>query len=358
MARSRRSSPVVVNPVTDVTVGSAPTITWTAPVTPGTPAPATYTVAVTGPSGFTALSIPGLTGLSTTLPTTLPLGSFSVTVLPVYGAGSGVTGTVSSARTFAVRVSTLIEQEITVSRPLINALILTQRCQVNSLIPGEDPTSRFPLVTDIPATTGLGTAPFKVVNGVPTTQVTNFGEYPVPTVPDYPTRCGLNLPTPQLITSGALRGQYFTTTGALSQVTVADFRNADVGWVLTGTMGTFTDGVANSGNFFSGNYLGWNPVTPIVSLPTSSGYTQTVAQGANVEPGTGTGGSFGGTGGLGAGQTLATSQIPAPVPPNATTGLGGSGGTGIADLNARVKLLIPTTANAATYKGILTFTIA
>jgi hypothetical protein len=165
----------------------------------------------------------------------------------------------------------------------------------------------------------------------------------VPATPVYPTRCGIALSNVQLITSGALRGQYFTASGALNQVTVADFRDADTGWTLTGTMADFTDGGSNS---FSGNYLGWTPAAPIVTPPTASGYTQTVNAGAVVQPGDGVG-AFGGTG-LGSGRTLATT--PAPT---ATTG-----GTGIADLNARVKLLIPTTANAATYKGLLTFTVA
>ena len=323
------------------------TINWTAPASGPTPIGYTVTFA-TAPGALPAPIVLG--NVLTTGDVTLPVGDFSASVKATYAVSDFITAPLASnVVTFKSLPNALIEQEITVQRQQLNALILTQRCGVNSELPSEGPTARFPGVSVIPAVTGNGNPPTKTdpVTGLQV-PVTNFTEYPIPVSPDYPTRCALNLSTPQLITSGALRGQYFTATGAINQVTVADFRDADNGWTLTGTMGNFTDGGSNS---FPGNYLGWNPATPIVSPVTAEGYAQTVTSGANVQPGDGVGGTFGTTGGLGGGGVLATGASGVDATPL-------TGGTGIADLNARVKLLIPTTANAATYKGILTFTVA
>ena len=242
--------------------------------------------------------------------------------------------------TFKSLPNALIEQEITVTRPQLNALILTQRCGVNGALAGEPATPLFPRVINplSASTEQVGSIP------APDTQA-NFDLYPVPPSPGvYPTRCGLPLTNVQLITerNNPLRGQYFTASGALNQVTVADFRDTDNGWTLTGAMTNFT---ASGGKNFSGDYLGWTPATPIVSPP-FGGYTQTVNKGADVAPGTGVAGFATGTG-LTGGKVLAT----------APTGTATTGGTGIADLNARVKLLIPTTADNGAYSGILTFTV-
>ena len=311
-------------------------INWTAPASG--PTPIGYSVVITGTSPVVAPQTITLGNVLTTGDVTLPVGSYSATVTATYAASEFITPVASNVVPFRSEVDTLIEQEITVTRPQLNALILTQRCGVNGALQAEAPTPRFP--RDLPLLAAsqdqIGTVP------TPDTQA-NFDQYPLPANPVYPTRCGITLTNVQLITSGALRGQYFTASGALNQVTVADFRDADTGWTLTGTMANFTDGGSRS---FSGNFLGWTPAAPIVSAPTATGYTQTVTAGAVVQPGDGVG-TFGGTG-LGSGRTLATTPTP-----TATTG-----GTGIADLNARVKLLIPTTAKAATYKGLLTFTVA
>ena len=331
------SNPTPPAPVATATssAGKA-TINWTAPASG--PTPIGYSVIITGTSPVVAPQTITLGNVLTTGDVTLPVGSYSATVTATYAASEFITPVASNVVTFGSMPSTLIEQEITVTRPQLNALILTQRCGVNGALLPEAATPRFPRALALLAASAdqIGTVP------TPDTQA-NFDQYPLPATPVYPTRCGLTLTNVQLITSGALRGQYFTASGALNQVTVADFRDADTGWTLTGTMANFTDGGSRS---FSGNFLGWTPAAPIVSAPTATGYTQTVTAGAVVQPGDGVG-TFGGTG-LGSGRTLATTPTP-----TATTG-----GTGIADLNARVKLLIPTTAKAATYKGLLTFTVA
>lgn len=331
------SNPTPPAPVATATssAGKA-TINWTAPASG--PTPIGYSVVITGTSPVVAPQTITLGNVLTTGDVTLPVGSYSATVTATYAASEFITPVASNVVTFGSMPSTLIEQEITVTRPQLNALILTQRCGVNGALLPEAATPRFPRALALFGASAdqIGTVP------TPDTQA-NFDQYPLPANPVYPTRCGITLTNVQLITSGALRGQYFTASGALNQVTVADFRDADTGWTLTGTMANFTDGGSRS---FSGNFLGWTPAAPIVSAPTATGYTQTVTAGAVVQPGDGVG-TFGGTG-LGSGRTLATTPTP-----TATTG-----GTGIADLNARVKLLIPTTAKAATYKGLLTFTVA
>jgi hypothetical protein len=319
-------------------------VSWTAP-TSG-PTPIGYSVVITGTNPVVAPQTITLGNVLTTGDVPLAVGDYSATVTATYAASEFITPVASAPVTFKSLPNALIEQEITVARPQLNALILTQRCGVNSLLPAELGTPLFPRdLADIPATTGPGAPPTKpgATPSDPRVPVTNFGEYPVPSTPEYPTRCGIDLANVQLVTSGALRGQYFTASGALNQVTVADFRDTDAGWTLTGTMGGFS---AGPGKTFSGDYLGWTPATPIVSPPIG-GYTQTVTQGAPVAPGTGVPGFASGPG-LTGGKVLAS----APV------GTTAAGGTGIADLNARVKLLIPTTADSGTYKGILTFTVA
>lgn len=239
-------------------------------------------------------------------------------------------GTPSNTVTVTPLAAQVLIQDITVVRPA-GALVLAQRCGVNGALPARTATSNFPVA--LPAVQAsadqTGTAP--TLNGGGTDP--QFGNYPNPQPATYPTRCGINMGTASLVTSGPMAGSYYLASGYLNQISVLDARDTDSGWTVNGTMSDFT--TPGTGNVsFSGNYLGWNPVTTSDSLPTTAGYDQVVTAGGAVEP-------------LGPG--LGTSK------PLASAAAGA--GLGVATLDARLELLVPSTVRAGTYTGTLTFTI-
>ena len=182
-----------------------------------------------------------------------------------------------------------------------------------------------------------------------------FTEYPYPENadgtpnPTYPTHCGINLGIAKLIKNGPGRGQFFAASGVLNQVTVVDTRDTDTGWGLTGTMSTFTK-TGDVTKTFSGSQLGWNPVmTDDSDLFTDSGgvsYDQLVLPGAVVAP------NSPNASGLSTGKTLGSAAGLAGSSPTFT------GGLGMAELDARLKLLIPVTEVSGVYTGTLTMTVA
>jgi hypothetical protein len=318
----------------DAFEGNALTVSWTAPASG--PAPASYDVAITpgGPS-FTAVA-----GLSQVIPAGLAIGGYTATVTPNYAAGSGVTGTAGSDG-FSVTPNTLVVQEITVTRPP-GALILTQRCGVYGGLPAFTAVDAFPgfprtLAAEgvLGDTTGFpGTSP-DIDLVTPGVQVDpEFGNYPEPQPPTYPTECGLSMGTARFVASGALAGQFYTASGRLNQVTVLDTRDTDTGWIARGDIeANFT---GSTGDTFSGDYLGWTPVVTDTSDPVGgSTYDQLVTAGAQVLPGT--------TGGLTGNPILGESPVNA--------------GLGIATMDARMKLLIPASVNAADYSATLSLTV-
>jgi hypothetical protein len=221
-------------------------------------------------------------------------------------------------------ISAVIVQDISVTRPA-GALILTQRCGVNSSLPAEAATAAgFPATAAVTASANqVGTAPTTgAAPGGPADP--EFPNYPFPNPPSYPTHCNVSLGTGTFITSGPLAGQYYAANGFINEVTVSDNRDTGAGWTVNGQMGTFTNGSST----FDGRYLGWSPK---VNTTTPG---QTVAAGAIVDPST-TAGS-----GLAASRPLAT----------ATAGAA----TGIATLDARLKLLIPVSAATGLFTGALT----
>ncbi len=291
-------------PPTGYTIGVAPTVAG---------APFTAAAAATG---FT------VTGLT-------PGTVYTFTVTPTHAAPNAPTAATITATPTSAQV---IIQDITVVRP-VGALVLTQRCGVFGALPAEAASAAFPVAL------GAATATADLVGTAPTTGAApggpadpQFASYPYPVPASYPTHCGVDLGTASLITSGANAGQYYTASGRINQVTVADLRDTDPGWTVNGTMSAFT--VAGGGSTFSGSYLGWTPVRTSFSAPTPAGYAQTVTAGAAVAPGN--------VGGLASAQTLAS----------ATT----AHGIGIASMDARLKLLIPATARNGVYTGTLTFT--
>lgn len=311
-------------------------VSWDAPANAGTLPPTGYTLTVdpadAGPftlgSGVTSQSVTGLT----------PGTPYTFTVEATYAAPDF--GTPASVQ--AVPASDrVLNQAITVERPA-GALILTQRCGVWNGNPGFQAVNSFPgYPSSLPGITRtsdqVGTSPDADLATPGQQDDPEFGNYPFPSPATYPTQCGLDFGTAELVTSGALAGQYYTANGVLNEVTVVDTRDVDAGWTVSGTMSDFASG----NDSFSGNYLGWVPKVTSDSDATGTGYDQTVTPGPTVLPGEGV---SAGTGmGSAGGQVLASA--------NAGEGLG------IAVLDARLLLLIPVDANAGSYDGILALTI-
>ncbi len=290
---------------------------WTAPT--GT-APTSYTVALTpsvagSPFTVTVGTTLDVTGLTDGTP-------YSIAVTANYAAAPTTGPTASTSFTYA---GAIIIQDLTAVRPA-GALILTQRCGVNSALSSEPATAAgFPATGSVTASANqVGTAPTTgAAPGGPADG--QFANYPFPTPATYPTRCGVNLGTGTFITTGALAGQYYAASGYLNQVTVSDNRDTGAGWTVNGTMGTFS----NASSTFSGSRLGWSPKVSSTTLG------QIVNPGAAIDPSITNDNSSG----LGTPRVLAT----------ATAG----SATGITTLDARLKLLIPVTAATGTFIGAL-----
>ena len=326
--------------------------------------------------------------------------SYTVSVVGNYDNGQ-TTATGSAALVF-VNAQILV-QDITVTRPA-GALVLTQRCgSFGSAAEYNDPW--LGTLAEIPATPGAdptggtypiaprtdGTAPNQVTgtvtpdNGTPTVpawttllppwasatlDTANFDEYPYPTIespatpgepagtgvagtvnPFYPTRCGIDLGTARLITTGPAAGQYFWAQGRLNQITVVNTQDVDNGWTLNGRMSNFVS-TTDAGDFFSGNLLGWNPEVTWNSTANLDGYDMQVAPGDVRQPQ-----ATASTSGLGAASNSTNTTQAQSLATTARTGLAeGANSLGMAVIDARIRLFIPVTADAGTYKGTLTFT--
>ena len=320
---------------------------------PRTAVPTSYTLAVspaptTGPALFT---IPFAAGpLTQVVPGITPGTAYTFTLTATYaapnsGPGGVVTGTSNNAQ--------VIQQRITVVRP-VGQLILTQRCGVNGAMPALPIDAGFPgfpsaLPAVIASASQVGTSPDITPNGVfPTgaglladavTPDPQFANYPFPNPATYPTECGVNLGTATIVNTGPLAGQYYEANGFINEVTVSDARDLDTGWEVRGQMSNFVGTVSNT-NTINGSYLGWTPYIQNTTPITGTGYLQTVTAGSQVLPGTGV---VSGLGGLANGRRLSQAA------PNL--------GLGVAQMDARLRLLIPTTANNDTYTGILNFTV-
>lgn len=331
--------PVVVQPAIPLTLTPGTgqiTASFTAPT--GV-VPTGYTLTVSpAPGGTTPASftIPAAVGVITQVVGDLTPGTpYSFTLTPVYAAPDSGTPTVATATPTSAQV---IQQRIEVTRP-VGALILTQRCGVYGALDAFTAVDAFPgyplgLAAETATMDQIGTSPdiTPAPPGQPADSVDpdpEFGDYPFPSPATYPTECGIDLGEADLVTSGALTGQYYAADGRLNEVTVVDTRDADAGWTVTGTMDDFI-GTVNSANTFSGDYLGWAPQVQ------NSTPGQVVTAGAAVLSGT--------TNGLGDGEPLAS----APA----------GDGLGVAQLDARITLLIPVSQATDDYVGILGFTIA
>jgi phosphate transport system substrate-binding protein len=290
-------------------------------------------------------SIPAI-ALDRTLPGTVPPGGYRIGVACTIG---GRTVAVWS-RSLTIEPgpdglefrlgppSAMIMQRIDVERPP-GALILTQRCGVFGALPAQPSTRGFPgsprILAAVPASSdAVGTAPTLGLDGSGSADPM-FAAYQDPAAPSYPTTCGVELGTAALVVGGDLSGQFFSADGRLNQVTVVDTRDADAGWTVTGRMSP----LAQIGNSFSGNFLGWMPIVS-GQLGSSPAYEQVADAGPVVPPGSGIGGGAG----LADGATLASARP--------------GEGLGIAVLDARLTLLVPVTAPAGDYTGRLTLTLS
>ena len=373
-------------PVVTATSGTSPiTVSWT-PST-GTPLAGATLVSHT----VTFVPVGAAPAIA---PVTVPAGDNDTDVTGVVGDGYvvSVVGNYSNGQvtpagtaTFTFLNAQVVVQDLTVVRPQ-GALVLTQRCGVhgsataytNALFgptfpaltatTDADPTGTAPNILPPAA---VGTAPvgddaaanpnsFGTNPVGPLGQQTPagaadvlFNQYPYPvdgngnSIATYATNCGINLGTASLITTGPSAGQYFRSTGRIAQLTVVDTRDIDAGWTLNGRMSNFNSGTDS----FSGNLLGWVPEVTWDSNPNLDGYDMTVAAGNTRLPV-----ASSSTAGLGdASNSTNTTLANSLAKANALSG--NTGGLGMAVMDARINLLIPVSADAGTYKGVLTFTI-
>ncbi len=299
---------------------------------------------------------------------------YTISVVGNYSNGQQ---TAAGTGAFSFTNAQVVVQDITVVRPQ-GALVLTQRCGVHGSAPTYSNALFGPAFGPLDQTVGadpdganppaaVGTAPFAdalpndpnsfgtgPVGPVGNTTAAGspdglFGQYPYPVdanglgIGTYATNCAVNLGTASLITSGPSAGAYFRATGRIAQLTVVDTRNTDSGWTLNGRMGDFSNGTES----FSGNLLGWVPRKTWDSNPNLDLYDTTVTAG-NVrlpQPSAS-------TTGLGAASNSTNTTLA-----NSLAKANAGAGLGMAVMDARINLLIPVTADAGTYKGVLTFTI-
>lgn len=296
------------------------------------------------PYGFVIASPPGARTVTLTVdyPSPFPSSTFTFDVTVT---GAGPTGGI-------------VVQDIATVRPR-GALVITQRCGVfgSAATYSDDVFGTLPA---LPATAGadpsgasppsaVGTAPTRGAGGVPDPQFTQY-PYPVDSAGDAlslpATNCAVDLGTAALIVAGPRAGQYFKATGRIAQLTVVDTRDSDSGWTFNGTMSPFVSSTDPT-DTFSGDLLGWDPEVTWDTGPTLDLYDMSVAAGNPRQPV-----PNGSPDGLGS-PTQGSNPTRARSLAQAQSGRG----LGQAVMDARLRLLVPTTADAGTYVGVLTFTI-
>lgn len=351
----------IAAPVVTVTPGIGGFVAnWTTPSAPPAATLLNWTVTVSPSVAGSPFTVPAGTN---TLNVTAATGAYTVSVLANYAAP--YVGTAGSNSASSLPASVIV-QDLQVVRP-VGALVLTQRCgvygsalayndNVFGTLPALPATAGADGITGGDAPTGVGTAPkndsaASDPNAGVGADDTLFPQYPYPVdgngdaTATYPTNCGINLGTASLITSGPAAGAYFKATGRIAQLTVVNTRDADSGWTLNGRMSTFTSTTDNT-DTFSGNLLGWDPEVTWDSNANLDGYDMVVTAGGVRQPV-----ASSSTTGLGAASNSTNTTLASSL---AQSLPGASLGQAVMD--ARVRLLIPVTADAGTYRGVLTFT--
>lgn len=315
-------------------VGSIPTAPTGVAVTPGSGSlsvafnPVTATPAVSGYIATATAGTSTFTGTGAGSPisiTGLTNGTaYSVTVHATNSVGNSpesspaVSGTPVAPPAFFGPLN----QTVTVNVPA-GALVFTQVCGKHNALPADSFGAAV-----VASTAAQESGPTTTAGG--STVDPNYpASYPSPATPTYPTWCGLSLGTASFVP-----GQpYAAANGVLNQVTVTDTREGDAGWKVTGTMGNLTRTPSGT---ISGNQLGWRPV--VTEQGDYGTYNQTVTF-ENADPGsTAVAGH-----GLGTPVKLGTA--------NAGAGLGS------AQLDAKVKLLVPLNVPRGDYSGVLALSL-
>lgn len=299
------------------------TLNWSAP----SPAPTAYTITVspnTGTGTFVAGPYTNVTGTSKEISGLTGGTLYTFTITPS-GYSDSPTGGGSFTGTAAQIQATpnsnqVIGQDNSVTRPT-GALLIYVKCGVYGALDSFTATNGvFPgFPKSLPSATAVGSGT-EVGGGSPA--------------------CTLDMGTAELVRladDASLGGNFFTASGRLSQVTVLDTRDSDLGWSVTATAGTLTGSVSGS---FSGNYVGWIPKVTATSAAYGT-YDQVATAGASILPGTGVSSGDG----LGDGT------------PNVLASAAAGAGLGEAKLDARLLMLIPVTADAQVYTGSLTLSL-
>jgi len=147
-------------------------------------------------------------------------------------------------------------------------------------------------------------------------------------------QCGVDLGATRLLGTGPRRGLFYGASGRINQIEVTDTRQGSLPWSVTASISQFTNGGAGANDAFTSNLLGWQPQITAAITP-AGGTDFNVIPGAPIEPSTDLS--------TGQSRTLATAF------PGKTAGF--------VQLDARLKLLIPTGASNGTYSANITFTV-
>ena len=298
-------------------------LSWTNP----SPAPSAYTITVspnTGTGSFVAGPYTGVTGTSRTI-TGLTGGTlYTFTITPSSysdspSGGGSFTGTAAQVQA-TPNSNQVIGQDNSVTRPT-GVLLIYVKCGV------------YGALDSFTATSGL-------FPGFPRTLTSATGSGSGTEAGGGSAACTLNMGEAQLVRladDASLGGNFFTSSGRLSQVTVLDTRDSDLGWSVTATAGALTGSVSGS---VSGNYVGWVPKVTATSALYAT-YDQVATAGSQVLPGTGVSSGDG----LGDGT------------PNVLASAAAGAGFGEAQLDARLLMLIPVTADAQVYTGSMTLSL-
>ena len=292
----------------------------------------TYDVTVAAANGVGAPAesapVSGTPGVSNTAPTvtaTPGFGESVVTWTPAGGSPTGYEVTVSPDPTtgpYSVVVPVADPREVTITG-LDPAVLYTVSVQA--------------LYADAGVTAPAGTDQVQVIDNSAIVQ-TIQGERPAGEFvlsQDCPTIDCLVVLDAAVLDADA---EYYSATGELHPISVLDTRDTDNGWTVNANI---ADEFESTGDAFSAEALGFEPVVLDDSAPLGDGYDQVVTPGATIAPWSSTDLVDG------------TAVLMDSRPVTGTTG-----GLGLATATAQLDLQIPVTASAGTYTAVISFTAA
>jgi hypothetical protein len=160
------------------------------------------------------------------------------------------------------------------------------------------------------------------------------GNLPGPGDPSPSLQCGVDLGTTTLLNTGPRQGQFYGATGRINQIEVIDARPGNQPWTVSALISPFTNGGTTPNDTFSSNLLGWQPRVT-AARDVAGFFDRNVLPGPAIEPS--------------ADPAPGQSRTLASAPPGKIATF--------AQLDARLKLLIPATANNGRYSATITFTV-